>query len=136
MENVSPSVRSNLGGFCLRIDCRWQISCSGFWEFATPKWDAIFRKTKNFFFNFLLHFWNLHQSLTILKEKMIVIANIFSKLQTVKIFVRKLSQEHRFRKGFASQHMKASQMLPNFHESTFITFFDHSQWSWFGERLP
>ena len=114
MENVSPSVRSNLGGFCLRIDCRWQISCSGFWEFATPKWDAIFRKTKNFIFNFLLHFWNLHQSLTILKEKMIVIANIFSKLQTVKIFLRKLSQEHRFRTGFGSQHMKASQMLAKF----------------------
>ena len=45
---------------------------------------------------------------------MIVIANVFPKLQTVKSFVRKLSQEHRFRKGFGSQLVKASQMLPRF----------------------
>ena len=43
---------------------------------------------------------------------MIVIANVFPKLQTVKIFVRKLSQEHRFRTRFGSQHVKASQLLP------------------------
>ena len=43
---------------------------------------------------------------------MIVIANVFPKLQTLKIFVRKLSQEHRFRTGFGSQHVKASQLLP------------------------
>ena len=42
---------------------------------------------------------------------MIVIANVFPKLQTLKIFVRKLSQEHRFRTGFGSQHVKAFQLL-------------------------
>ena len=67
------------------------------------------RKT---FSMFLFHFWMLHQILNILKEKMIVIANVFPKLQTLKIFVRKLSQEHRFRTGFGSQHVKASQLLP------------------------
>ena len=108
LENVSPCVRWNLRGSCLRIHCLWQMSCSRLWEFATPKWNAIFRKTKNFFVNFLLHFWNLHQILTILKEKMIVIANVFSKLQTLKIFVRKLAQEHRFRTGFGSQPLKAT----------------------------
>ena len=50
--------------------------------------------------------------MNILKEKMIVIANVFLKLHTLKIFVRKLSQEHHFRKGFGSQHEKASQLLP------------------------
>ena len=54
---------------------------------------------------------NLHQILNILKKKLIVIANVFPKLQTLKIFVRKLSQQHRFRTGFASQYVKASQLL-------------------------
>ena len=64
------------------------------------------------FLNFMFHFWILHQILNILTEKMIVIANVLPKLQTVKIFVRNLSQEHRFRTGFGSQYVKDSQMLP------------------------
>ena len=43
---------------------------------------------------------------------MIVIANVFPKLQTVKSFARKLSQERRFRTGFESQYVKDSQLLP------------------------
>ena len=66
------------------------------------------RKT---FSQFLFHLSMLREILNILKEKMIVIANMFPKLQTVKIFVRKLSQEHRFRTGFGSQHVKAFQLL-------------------------
>ena len=42
---------------------------------------------------------------------MIVIGNVFAKLQTLKIFVRKLSQEHRFRTGFGIQQVKESQLL-------------------------
>ena len=63
------------------------------------------------FLNFFFHFWILHQILNILKKKMIVIVNVFARLQTVKIFVRKLSQGHRFRTGFGSQHVRASQLL-------------------------
>ena len=37
---------------------------------------------------FFFHFWILDQSLNTLKEKIIVIANVLPKLQTVKIFVR------------------------------------------------
>ena len=76
------------------------------------KWtySKIAKKFSRFFF----HFWIVEQILNTLKEKMIVIANVFPKLQTVKSFVRKLSQEHRFRKGFGSQLVKASQMLPRF----------------------
>ena len=40
-----------------------------------------------------------------------VIANGFPKLQTVKISVRKLSKEHRFRTGFESQRVKVLQLL-------------------------
>ena len=46
-----------------------------------------------------------------LKEKMIVIADVFPKLQTVKIFVRKFSKEHRFGTGLGSQHVKASKLI-------------------------
>ena len=45
---------------------------------------------------------------------MMVIANVFPKLQTVKIFVRKLSQEQRFRTGFGMQHVKLWQLLAKF----------------------
>ena len=63
------------------------------------------------FSEFLLHFWNLRQYLNILKERMIVIANVFSKLTTVKILLRPLSKKRRFRPRFDRQHMKASQIL-------------------------
>ena len=42
---------------------------------------------------------------------MIVVANVFSKLQNVNIFVGKLCKEYRFRNGFGSQHVKACQLL-------------------------
>ena len=63
------------------------------------------------FSNFLLHLRNLHRILNILTKKMIVIANVFPKLQTVKILVRPLSKKRPFRTLFEIQHVKASQML-------------------------
>ena len=68
-------------------------------------------KNANILLKFLFHFWILHQILNILKEKVIVIANVFPKWQTLKIFVKRLSQKQRFRTGFGSQHVKASQLL-------------------------
>ena len=68
-------------------------------------------KNENLLLKFLLQFWILHEILKILKEIMIVIGNVFAKLQTLKIFVRKLSQEHRFRTGFGIQQVKESQLL-------------------------
>ena len=46
-----------------------------------------------------------------LKENMIVIANLFPKLQTVKDFVRRLSKKPRFRTRFNSQYVQVSQIL-------------------------
>ena len=42
---------------------------------------------------------------------MIVIANVFSKLQTVKDLVKPLYKNGRFRKSFRSQHVKGFQLL-------------------------
>ena len=43
---------------------------------------------------------------------MIVIANVFAKLLTVKNLLRALSKRRRFRTRFDSQHVKPSQVLP------------------------
>ena len=61
--------------------------------------------------DFLFHFRNLHQILNILKIKMIVIATLFRKLQTVKDLVRPLFKKHHFRNSFDNQHVKGSQSL-------------------------
>ena len=63
------------------------------------------------FLNFLFDFWILHQILNILKEKMIVIANVFPILQTVKVSVRPLSKKRCVRTRFYNQDVKASKML-------------------------
>ena len=42
---------------------------------------------------------------------MIVIPTLFRKLQTVNDLVTQLSQKHRFRRPFDSQHDKGSQTL-------------------------
>ena len=49
-------------------------------------------KNRNLFLIFLFYFWNLYRVLNILKKMMIVIANVFPKLQTVKILVRPISK--------------------------------------------
>ena len=68
-------------------------------------------KKRKTFCNFFLHFWNLHQFFNILKEKMIIIANVFPKLQTVKIQLRPTSKKRCFGTRFDGQHVKACQIL-------------------------
>ena len=79
--------------------CNCQFKCS-------------YLKNKKSVLNFLLHFWSLYQILDILKKRMIVIADVFPKLGTVKVLVRPLSKKHPLRTRIRSQHMKASQILP------------------------
>ena len=69
-------------------------------------------KNQKLFPNFLFHFWNLHQILSILKKGMIVLANVFPKSQILKIFVRPLSKHRRFRTRIDRQHVKASKLIP------------------------
>ena len=63
------------------------------------------------FFNFFFHFWKLHQILNTLRKNMMVIPNVFRKLQTVKNFVRLFSKKHRFGTRFDNQHVKVSRIL-------------------------
>ena len=68
-------------------------------------------KNENLFLNFMFLFWNLHQILKIFWKKIIVIAKIFPKPETVKNLVRQLSKKRGFRTSFESQHVKGSQTL-------------------------
>ena len=90
---------------------------------CNSQFTCNYLKNKKLFLHLFFPFSILHQSLNTLNEKIIVIANVLPELQTVKIFVRKLSQHHCFRTGVGSQNVKVSQMLPNFHESALIKFF-------------
>ena len=73
------------------------------------KWKYL--KIKKLFINFLFHLWNVNQILKIFLKKMIVIANVFPKLQTVNDLVKPLSRKRSFRTSFGSQHVKGSQIL-------------------------
>ena len=53
----------------------------------------------------MFHLWNLHQILNIFEKKVLVIAHVFPKLQTVKDLVKKLFWKRRLRKSFNSQHV-------------------------------
>ena len=71
----------------------------------------------------LFHFRNLHQILSILKKGMIAIPTLFRKLQNVKNLFRPLSQKHRPRTPFDSQHVKWSQTLLNSESEHFHQLF-------------
>ena len=80
-------------------------------------WSSLFKgsylKHKKMFLNFLFHLWNRHQILTIFEKKMIVIINVFPKLQTVKDLVKPLSRKRCFRTSFDSQHVNGCQTPVN-----------------------
>ena len=63
------------------------------------------------FCNFFVPFQNLHQTLNILKKKIVVITTLFQKSQSVKDLIRPLSKKHRFRTPFDSHHVKGSHTL-------------------------
>ena len=70
-------------------------------------------KNLKLFLDFFLHFWNVHQIWNILKKRMIVIANVFPKVQTVKNLLRPLSKKRCFITRLNSQHVKASEIPAN-----------------------
>ena len=80
-------------------------------------------KKEKLFLDFFFHFWIVHQILKTLKEKMIVIANIFLKLQTVKISLEISLKSTVSAQALAVNMWKHRKWLLNFHERPFITFF-------------
>ena len=66
---------------------------------------------------------------------MIVIANVFPKLQTVKDLVRPLTEKRRVITSFDSQHVIRSQTLVKSSWNPFIISFHHSENKWFGKHF-
>ena len=77
----------------------------------SPMQIQLSEKRKVFSEFFFLHLWNLHQIINILIKNMIVIANIFGKLQTVKDFVRPFCKKRRFGTRSYSENVKVCQVL-------------------------
>ena len=70
----------------------------------------LFQKRK-YFSQFFIAFLESKSNSKHYKKRMIVIANIFPKLGTVKILLSPLSKKRRFSTRFDSQHVKASQTV-------------------------
>ena len=81
------------------------VTCSDY------EFKCNYPKSKKLFLNFLLHFWNLYQTLNIFKYKMTLIAYVLPKLQNANDLVRPMSKNPRFRTPFEIQHFKGSQSL-------------------------
>ena len=108
---MSPLVTDEiLGVFVNTLTADGKYPVQGCENLHLPIQAHLSEKHKSFS-EFWFHFWILHQILNILKEKMIVIANVFPKLQTVKNLIRPISKKRRFRTRFDSQHFKASEIF-------------------------
>ena len=78
----------------------------------------------------MFRLWNLHQIWNISEKKMIGIAYVFPKLQTVKGFVKPLLRKRRLRVSFDSQRVNGWQSLVIF----VWGHFDHLFWSLWSEN--
>ena len=84
-------------------------------------------KRKNFI-NFLFHFGNLHQILHTWNKKIMVIANVFPKFQTVKNFVAPLCKKRHFGIRLESRHVKMSWILAKYPWECFYHVFSSIEW--------
>ena len=110
LENISPSVSWNLRVFLntLSADAKYRVQYCENFQLPIEMQVSEQRKTLS---NFLFHFWNLDHILNILKKKMMVIVNVFPKLQTVKNLVTPLCKKRRFRTCSDSTHVIVSGIL-------------------------
>ena len=75
-------------------------------------------------------------NLNVFKKKMIVIANVFPQLKTVKNLVRPLFKKRRFRTSFDSQHVKGSQKLVKSSWEHFYQIFTSLCWEMIRKISP
>ena len=81
---------------------------------CNSQFKCKYLKNDKLFPNFLFHFWNLHKILNFLNKKMMVIADVFPKLQTGKNFVTALCKKCHFGTRLDSRHVKVSAILAKF----------------------
>ena len=97
---------------------------------------CIYLENGKLFLNIFFHLWNVPKILKIFEEKMILIANVFPKLQTVKPWVDQSVKSAVSEHPLAVNTLKGPKQLWNLHESNFIIFFDHSEVKWLRKYLP
>ena len=90
---------------------------------CNSQFKSNFLKNEKLFLDFLFHFRILHQILNRLKQKIIVIANVFPKLQTLKGLLRNSLKGTVSEQAFAVNMWKHPKCLLDFHQSAFIMFF-------------
>ena len=78
---------------------------------CNSQFKCNYPKNEKIILYFLFHFTNLHQILNIWKKAMMVVANVFLKLQTVKNFVTRLFKKCRFGARLNSRDMKVFPIL-------------------------
>ena len=96
-------------------------------QVCNSQFKCNYLKNKKLFLDFFFHFMNLHQISIILKENMMVIANVLPKLTTIKNLFRTISKRSRFRACFDSQHVRVSQILSKSTWEHSYRVFHHSQ---------
>ena len=78
---------------------------------CNSQFKCKYLKNEKLFLNFLCYLFNLHQILKFLEKKLMVLANMFPKLQTVKNFVTPLCKKHRFGTRLDSRNVKVAKLL-------------------------
>ena len=101
----------------------------GIVRISSSLFKCNYLKKEKLFLNFLLHSWNLNQILNIFKKKMILIPNVFLKLQIVNELVKPLSWKGCFRTSLDSQRVNWCQTLLKYSWN----YFYHIFWSLWGE---
>ena len=109
---ISPLVLGEILGVFVDIlsaNCKYPVQYWGNLPFLidmqfSEKWKAF----SHFFLPFLESSSNFKY---FEKKEMMVIANVFRKLQSVKNFIKPLCKQHRFGTRFDRQHVKMSQIL-------------------------
>ena len=81
---------------------------------CNSQFKCKYLKNEKLYLNFLSYCWNLHQILRISEKKMMVIASVFPRLQTVKYFVTKLTKNCLLRTRLDSRHVKVSRTLAKY----------------------
>ena len=91
---------------------------------CNSQFKGNYPKNAKLFLNVLFHFRNQCQVLNIFCKKMIVLANVFPKLQIVKSFVTPLCKKQTFGTRLDSRHVKVSRILAKSQwESLYHVFF-------------
>ena len=98
---------------------------------CNSQFKCNYLKHKESFLNFFFHFWKLHPISNISKQKMIVVANVSSILQTVKNLLGPFPKKGVLEHVLTVNMWKRPKYLRHLSESAFTMFLHNSRRIWF-----